>query len=151
MSRTAEAQVSPVRIAIYSRTSTVPPSSGATGIEVQEGAARAWCREHLPERAVAVQTFRDVGFSGDLGWERTSDDEPYRPALAKLVEQLGAGQVDIVIVSSPGRLARSPILWNRFAGELLAGTATRVVCLSDAASGAVRDGSVEKPHGLAQI
>lgn len=142
-------QLNRSKVAAYLRAACVEPGQEGVSIQVQEDQIRAWCEQNL-EGPYELTLYADEGWSGRQGWEGSPAPVPEgtpgqdRPALAKLVEAITAGEVDLVVVTRLDRLFRSIALWARFQAEVLAGRDVRVVfvsgepdCAADAATQAL--------------
>jgi DNA invertase Pin-like site-specific DNA recombinase len=81
----------------YIRVSTDFQADKGLGLDVQEEAIRAWCRQHDRE---VVAIYRDEGLSGAL-------DASARPGLAAALEAIKAGEANALVVHKLDRLARS--------------------------------------------
>ncbi|MEI6503589.1 MAG: recombinase family protein [Armatimonadota bacterium] len=124
-------QTAPLKVAIYCRTAVVDPARPSLSVEAQEDAGREWCRDNLGDTQVAVSTYIDTGCSSTDGWDAEARGSRCRPGLARLVEQLGADQVDILVVSGVDRIARSPLLLHQFTETFVTGKPVRLVDLRE--------------------
>ena len=99
--RTAVASVAaPVRVAIYTRRSTVETDdAGLTAVDRQRDAGEAYVRAQAHQNWIALpERFDDAGFTG------ANTD---RPALKRLLALADARQVDVILVNRLDRLTRS--------------------------------------------
>jgi site-specific DNA recombinase len=97
---TSEAQTRRIRCAIYTRKSTDENlDNGFNSLDAQREAAEAYIASQRHEGWVALPNrYDDGGFSG-------SNME--RPGLQRLLEDVGAGRIDCVVVYKVDRLSRS--------------------------------------------
>lgn len=95
-----DAQVVPVRCAIYSRKSTEEGlDQGFNSLDAQREAAEAYIRSQRHQGwSVLPERYDDGGFSGGT---------LERPALQRLMEDIDAGRVNCVVVYKVDRLSRS--------------------------------------------
>jgi site-specific DNA recombinase len=99
--RTAVASVAaPVRVAIYTRRSTVETDdAGLTAVDRQRDAGEAFVRAQAHQNWMTLpERFDDAGFTG------ANTD---RPALKRLLALADARQVDVILVNRLDRLTRS--------------------------------------------
>lgn len=85
-----------MRVAGYVRVSTEKQASEGLGLQVQEKAIRAWCKEN---RHRLVKICADNGVSGTLG-------EAERLGLAEALNLIAAGKADGLVTYTLDRLAR---------------------------------------------
>ncbi len=83
------------RAAVYTRVSSEEQASGGTSLTTQEERARAYCAA----RGWTVRdTYVDAGVSGA---------KASRPGLDRLLADVRAGQIDVVVIAKLDRLGRS--------------------------------------------
>lgn len=121
----------PLNVGVYARTATADPASAALSRETQVASARSWCAAHLGPDAYQLEVYSDQGHPGTAPWEPQAG-EAHRPELARLVDDLRAGRVEVVIVNSLDRLSRRPDLWHEFVAQGLSEGRVRFVSLRDA-------------------
>lgn len=126
---TARPSQTPVlHVANYCRANAQGPES----IWSQKAAAHEWCERHLGDQPYHIAVYADEGMSGALGWKPPRrGSRAYRPELARLVADLEAGRVDLLLVDRPDRLARSLPLWVAFVARYCADGERRFVSVSD--------------------
>lgn len=95
---------------IYARVSTDRQAEHGHGLEVQEQACRAWCREQ-GRRVVAVEV--DEGVSGAAGALEQ------RLALAAALELVRAGRAGELVVYRLDRLARDMVLQEQLLADIV--------------------------------
>lgn len=95
-----------MKIVAYLRVSTAGQADGL-GLEVQEAAIREWARKHR-HRVVAVES--------DVGSGANSVDD--RPALARALGRLAAGEAAALVVYRLDRLARDVVLQETILADL---------------------------------
>ena len=94
------AAVAPMRCAVYARNAANPRTgSGAMSVYEQRDACLRFIRS-MPNWVPLPITYLDVGFSGY---------ELDRPALHRLMFDVEAGNVDIVVIHDLNRLTRLPL------------------------------------------
>jgi len=88
-----------VRVGVYARISSADRTNSTfTSIDAQTAACRAYIESRVSAGWTASQTFIDNGFSGGTA---------NRPALTRLLDDVQAGKLDLVLVHRIDRLSRS--------------------------------------------
>ncbi len=107
MSKSKRSKAEVTRVAIYCRVSTEEQATEGFSIGTQTNLAQEWCEGNLDGKRYETEVFVDEGLGGKLGWEPPKrGPRKYRPELARLVQAIEAGDVDLVIVYRLDRLAR---------------------------------------------
>jgi hypothetical protein len=120
-----------VQVAIYCRIGNTAPADGRFPELVLTKAARGWCQTYLAGRPHEVELFADEGYCGNTGWQPRGAKGKLRPELARLVDSLRAGDVDVLIIYSLSSLFRSARLWDQFVTEVLGPSGALVVSISE--------------------
>jgi len=88
-----------VRVGVYARISSADRTNSTfTSIDAQTAACRSYIDSRVSAGWTASQTFIDNGFSGGTA---------NRPALTRLLDDVQAGKLDLVLVHRIDRLSRS--------------------------------------------
>lgn len=119
-------------VANYCRVSTDEQAMEGHSIQTQQATAREWCERHLAGQRYEITVYADQGISGKLGWEPPKrGGKRYRPELARLVADIEADKVDLLIVYRQDRLARSLHVWASFLERYLGDGKLRFVSLCE--------------------
>jgi len=108
------AEKGPIRVWVYSRVSTAEQAREGISLEMQEQMAEQWCQRNLAGLPYTITKVRDEGDSGKYGWKPTPQYKHYRKGLARVVEAIEQGRVDILLIYSLDRLARNLYVWREF-------------------------------------
>lgn len=118
MSHPATLNDSPVRVGAYVRTSAAKERTRPTSLDVQAQRCLQQCEQLYGAGGYVATIFTDRGYSGPAPQARF-DLAHDRTGLAQLRDAISRGDVRAVVVSSPDRLFRSPVLYRQFVEDLL--------------------------------
>lgn len=120
----------PLNVGVYARTATADPASAALSLETKIASAQSWCAAHLDAGGSRLEIYSDQGHSGTACWQ-PRDGARHRPELARLIDDLRAGRVEVVIVNSLDRVSRRLDVWQEFVAQCLSEGRVRFVNLRE--------------------
>ena len=103
-----------LQVWVYSRVSTDEQAREGISLDMQEEMAEEWCQRNLAGRAYKLTKVRDEGDSGKFGWKPLPQCRHVRKGLARVVEAIENGEVDILLIYAIDRLARNVLVWQEF-------------------------------------